>query len=200
MRDWSIGRLGCNVTERAIEKHDLMRGWSTGRLGCNVTERAIQRATGSSCFSNIQFKQRCWNFMHILLLWSCWDVTHAQKHFLVCTFTLDQVSVYAVGGTSVHPSCTPLAITWTLLGPIPTVEDFNFWVNVLQLVTIILLIYLTLNYLSLDSPSFASTVIAMVEASLSLLSLVSPLLSSLIPLLLLNFSCSPLNCSISLIL
>ena len=61
MRDWRIGRLGCNVTERAIEKHDLMRGWSTGRLGCNVTERAIERATGSSecreyrCFSNIQF-------------------------------------------------------------------------------------------------------------------------------------------------
>ena len=52
--------------------------------------------------------------LHILLLWSCWDVAHAQKHFLVCTFTLDQVSVYAVGGTSVHPSCTPLAITWTL--------------------------------------------------------------------------------------
>ena len=120
MRDWSIGRLGCNVTERAIEKHDLMRGWITGRLGCNVTERAIERATGSSecreyrCFSNIQFKQRCWNFMHILLLWSCWDVAHAQKHFLVCTFTLDQVSVYAVGGTSVHPSCSPPAITWTL--------------------------------------------------------------------------------------
>ena len=40
--------------------------------------------------------------------------------------------------------------------------------------------YLTLNYLSLDSPYFASTVIAMVVASLSLLSLVSPLLSSLI--------------------
>ena len=51
--------------ESHIGKHDLMRGWSTGRLGCNVTERAIERATGSSecreyrCFSNIQFKQRC---------------------------------------------------------------------------------------------------------------------------------------------
>ena len=27
-------------------------------------------------------------------------------------------------------------------GPIPTVEDFNFWVNVLQLVTIIIICYL----------------------------------------------------------
>ena len=132
MRDWRIGRLGCNVTERAIEKHDLMRSWSTGRLGCNVTD-AGSTAVSATFSSNKDAEISC--TMELLRCSTCSEafpglhLHPGSSECVRCGRDKRTPKLYSTGN-NMDP------------GPIPTVEDFNLWVNVLQLVTIIIICYL----------------------------------------------------------